>query len=105
MKRLLFAVALCAACNLVVYGQNPPARPAAPSADPYANNPDAGKQQFPLAAPAGSNTGQIKTPPAGAMNQGPVDPATWKYGPQNKPAADAKIWNPVKLKMMRGEKV
>jgi 2-keto-3-deoxy-L-rhamnonate aldolase RhmA len=34
-----------------------------------------------------------------------VDPATWKYGPQFRPPADAKIWNPVKLKMMRGEKV
>jgi 2-keto-3-deoxy-L-rhamnonate aldolase RhmA len=104
MKRLLFAVALCAAPGLVIFqvqGQNTPA----PVADPYANNPDAGKQKFPLAAPAGKDSGAIKTAPPGAVNQGPVDPATWKYGPQFRPPADAKIWNPVKLKMMRGEKV
>ncbi|MEO8126531.1 MAG: aldolase/citrate lyase family protein, partial [Bryobacteraceae bacterium] len=52
-----------------------------------------------------TNSGQVKTPPPGAVNQGPVDPATWKFGPQNRPPADAKIWNPVKLKLMRGEKV
>ncbi|MEP6537320.1 MAG: aldolase/citrate lyase family protein [Bryobacteraceae bacterium] len=108
MKHLLFAVALAAVSNLTVfpvYGQNTPARPAAAGADPYANNPDAGKLKFPLAAAAGTNSGQVKTPPPGAVNQGPVDPATWKFGPQNRPPADAKIWNPVKLKLMRGEKV
>lgn len=110
MKRLLFAVALSAAPGIVIFqvqGQNPPARgqAPAPSADPYASNPDAGKQRFPLAAPAGKDSGAINTPLPGAVNQGPVDPATWKYGPQFRPPADAKIWNPVKLKMMRGEKV
>lgn len=110
MKRLLFAVALSAAPGVVIFqvqGQNPPARgqAPAPSADPYANNPEAGKQRFPLAAPAGKDSGAINTPLPGAVNQGPVDPATWKYGPQFRPPADAKIWNPVKLKMMRGEKV
>lgn len=110
MKRLLFAVALSAVPGMVVFqvqGQNPPARgqAPAPTADPYANNPEAGKQRFPLAAPAGKDSGAIKTPLPGAVNQGPVDPATWKYGPQFRPPADAKIWNPVKLKMMRGEKV
>ncbi len=30
-----------------------------------------------------------------------VDPATWKYGPAFDPPANAKIWNPVKLKMMQ----
>ena len=108
MKRLFFAVALCAAPGLVisqVQGQNTPGQAPAPVADPYANNPDAGKQKFPLAAPAGKDSGAIRTAPPGAVNQGPVDPATWKYGPQFRPPADAKIWNPVKLKMMRGEKV
>ena len=43
--------------------------------------------------------------PAGAVNQGPFDPATWKYGPAFNPPAGAKIWNPVKLKLMQGGKV
>src|SRR3954469_11096595 len=77
----------------------------APTADPYANNPDAGKLAFPLAAPAGKDTGAITKALPGGVNQGVVDPATWKYGPAFDPPANAKIWNPVKLKMMRGEKV
>src|SRR5204863_68837 len=43
--------------------------------------------------------------PAGAVNQGPFDPATWKYGPAFNPPPNAKIWNPVKLKLMQGGKV
>jgi 2-keto-3-deoxy-L-rhamnonate aldolase RhmA len=87
MKRLLSAVALSAALGMIMFratGQN---------------------QQFPLAAPAGKDSGAIKTPLPGGVNQGPIDPTTWKYGPQFRPPADAKIWNPVKVKMMRGEKV
>ncbi len=34
-----------------------------------------------------------------------LDPAKWKYGPAFDAPADAKIWNPVMLKMMKGEKV
>lgn len=75
------------------------------TADPYANNPDAGKLQFPLAAPAGKDSGAITKAPANAVNQGMIDPATWKYGHAWDPPANAKIWNPVKLKMMRGEKI
>jgi 2-keto-3-deoxy-L-rhamnonate aldolase RhmA len=83
-----------------------PARPAqAPNADPYFNNPDAGKQQFPLAAPAGRDSGAKTTAPTGANNQGPFDPATWKYGPAFNPPTGAKVWNPVKLKLMQGGKV
>src|SRR5579859_7360705 len=59
---------------------------------------------FPLAAPAGKDSGQMATPPAGAVNQGPLDPAHWQYG-HNYDAPDAQIWNPVMLKMMRGEPV
>jgi 2-keto-3-deoxy-L-rhamnonate aldolase RhmA len=61
--------------------------------------------QFPLAAPAGKDSGEIAKPPAGAVNQGPLDPAKWKYGPAYDVPDGAKIWNPVMLKMMRGEKV
>src|SRR6266513_2178324 len=108
MKRLLFAVAVVTALGIATFtaqGQAPaqPARPA--SADPYANNPDAGKTQFPLAAPAGKDSNAKQTPPAGAQNSGPFDASTWKYGTAFAPPAGSKVWNPVKLKMMAGQKV
>ncbi len=59
----------------------------------------------PLAAPAGKDSGAINNGLPGGVNQGPFDPATWKYGQAFNPPAASKIWNPVKLKMMRGEKV
>ena len=84
---------------------NPGSADAAPSADPYANNAAPGATAFPLAAPAGKDSGARTTAPAGAVNQGPFDPATWKYGTAFDPPPGAKIWNPVKLKMMAGGKV
>ena len=39
--------------------QNEAIRPAPPNSDPYANNADAGTMQFPLAAPAGKDSGAI----------------------------------------------
>jgi 2-keto-3-deoxy-L-rhamnonate aldolase RhmA len=83
----------------------PPAQAPKANADPYANNPDAGKLRFPLAAPAGKDSGAIKTALPGAANVGPFDAAAWKYGPNFNPPAVSKIWNPVKLKMMQGGKV
>jgi len=80
-------------------------RQAAPNADPYANNPIAGTLKFPLAAPAGKDSGAINTAPAGAVNHGPINERTWKYGHDFDAPAGSKIWNPVKLKMMRGEKI
>lgn len=104
MKRMIIAGAFAASLGmLMLQGQNPPA--ARPNADPYANNPDAGKMNFPLAAPAGRDSGAISTAPAGSNNKAAIDPSTWQYGPQFQPPAGAKIWNPVKLKLMRGEKV
>ena len=101
MKRQLLTAALAVATGVIsLSAQTPP-----PTADPYANNADAGKLQFPLAAPAGKDTGAINTPLPGGVNKGPVDPATWKYGPTYDVAPGTKIWNPVKLKLMRGEKV
>ncbi|MGE3512237.1 MAG: HpcH/HpaI aldolase/citrate lyase family protein [Vicinamibacterales bacterium] len=91
--------------NLQAQNAQQPARPAQPNSDPYANNPDAGTQKFPLAAPAGKDSGQVRTPPQGAVNQGPFSPETWKFGPAFTPAGGTKIWNPVKLKMMQGGKV
>src|SRR5262245_59140432 len=81
-----------------------PGQPA-PNADPYANNAAPGATTFPLAAPAGKDSNAKSTAPAGAVNQGPFDPAKWKYGPAFDPPAGAKIWNPVKLKLMQGGKV
>ncbi len=54
MKRFLIAAAFSVA--LLQAQNNPPAaQTPKPNADPYANNPDAGKLQFPLAAPAGKD--------------------------------------------------
>ena len=101
MNRLLIVVTLS-----VALGQTPPAaQPAKPNADPYANNPDAGKLSFPLAAPAGKDSGAIRTALPGGVNQGPFNADAWKYGPNVNPPANSKIWNPVKLKMMQGGKV
>src|ERR1700680_3719517 len=78
---------------------------AAPPADPYASNPDAGTMKFPLAAPAGKDSGAITHALPGGVNQGNIDEKTWKYGHTFDAPPNSKIWNPVKLKMMRGEKV
>src|SRR5579863_2235926 len=78
MNRRYPVLALTAALGLVVLqaqGQAP-----RPNADPYANNADPGKTQFPLAAPAGKDSGAITNAPPGAANQGMLDPAKWKYG-------------------------
>ena len=71
----LIAVALHAQTQ-----QPPPPKPA-PTADPYANNPNAGASKFPLAAPAGRDSGATNSAPPDAVNKGAFDPATWKYGP------------------------
>ena len=73
MKHTVVASALAAALALVVVSaqtqapRNPPAQQR-PTADPYANNPDAGQQQFPLAAPAGKDSGAKMTAPPGAVS-------------------------------------
>ena len=76
-----------------------------PAVDPDANNGDSGAMKFPLAAPAGKDSGAVNNAPPGSVNQGTIDEKTWKYGHRFDPPPNAKIWNPVKLKMMRGEKV
>jgi len=104
--------AALAAGALTLNAQNPAPRPApaapppqTPSADPYAANPNAGTTKFPLAAAAGTDSGARTTAPAGAVNQGAFDPATWKYGPAFAPPAGAKVWNPARLKLAQGGKV
>jgi 2-keto-3-deoxy-L-rhamnonate aldolase RhmA len=110
MKKGFLAIGMFAALMLVdaraqtTQPQQPPPKPA-PTADPYANNPNPGAAKFPLAAPAGKDSGAIKTPPPGAANAGAFDPATWKYGPAFDAPAGSKIWNPAKLKLQQGGKV
>src|SRR5688500_20128914 len=102
---MLLAVALCAALGMVTFNAQAPAGGQKPaSADPYANNPEAGKTKFPLAAPAGKDSGAKDKPLAGSANTGAVDPATWKYGPApafRAPHA-AKLSNPGHLKWQQG---
>src|SRR5450631_2626268 len=106
MVRFRVSAALTAAPLLLIgliaipaQAQNP-----FPTAAPQLKTPVASGTKFPLAAPAGKDSGQMTTPPAGAVNQGPLDPAHWKYGPAYD-TPDGGIWNPVMIKMMKGETV
>jgi 2-keto-3-deoxy-L-rhamnonate aldolase RhmA len=100
-----FGVAATLAAQSQTASPQTPAPQAPATADPYANNPNAGAGKFPLAAPAGKDSGAQTTPLPGSVNQGPFDPAKWKYGPAFDPPAGSKIWNPVKLKLQQGGKV
>ena len=60
---------------------------------------------FPLAAKAGVDSHADKTAPPGAVNQGAFNMKTWKFGTAFEAPANTPIWNPVKWKMMRGEKI
>src|SRR5215831_13280566 len=101
MKRLYLLVAVSTALAIAAFGfqaQNRPPQQPTPNADPYANNAAPGATQFPLAAPAGKDSNARQTAPQGAVNQGPFDAATWKYGPAFNAPEGSKIWNPVKIK-------
>lgn len=106
MKQGVYIAVLAAAFGLaaLVLSAQDPQRPA-PTADPYAHNAAAGSTAFPLAAPAGTDSRAREAAPAGAVNQGPFSPGTWKYGSAFAAPPASKIWNPVKLKMMQGGKV
>lgn len=113
MKKLCLGLTVFTVASAVLLAQaapqpTPQARPQGQqpaSADPYANNPNPGQSTFPLAAPAGRDSGARQAAPAGAENQGAFDPATWKYGSAFNAPAGSKIWNPVKLKLQQGGKV
>jgi len=112
MRRLFLLATFAAALAIAAFGfqaQNRPAGqqppPNAPNADPYANNAAPGATTFPLAAPAGKDSNAREVAPPGAVNQGPFDVKTWKYGPAFNAPENSKIWNPAKLKMMQGAKV
>ena len=109
MRYILSLFLACVVLAVMVAAQSPGGGQPQPKPqqgiDPYATNPDAGAAKFPLAAPAGSDSNARTTPPAGSVNQGPFDPATWKYGPAVNPPAGSRVWNPVRLKMTQGGKV
>ena len=104
MNRAFIFLALFAMLGLGLHAQQQGGQAPA-TADPYANNADAGASKFPLAAPAGKDSGAINHSLPGGVNQGNIDEKTWKYGHTFDAPPNSKIWNPVKLKMMRGEKV
>jgi len=60
---------------------------------------------FPLAAKEGVDSHADKVAPRGATNQGAFNMKTWKYGHAFDALPNTPIWNPVKEKMMRGEKI
>lgn len=99
-RNLLVVACFSLVTQSLLAQQTPP-----PTADPYANNANPGALQFPLAAPAGTNSGARENSPANATNTGPFDAASWTYGNVFTPTADAAIWNPVKAKMLAGGKV
>ena len=106
MRRLVVTAAAClalASVTLSTRAQDP--QKPVPTADPYATNAAPGTTQFPLAAPAGKDSGAKQSAPAGAVNQGAFDPATWKYGTAFAAPPGSKIWNPAKLKLMQGGKL
>src|ERR1035438_2381885 len=81
------------------------ARGQSSNSDPYASNPTPGQANLSQAAPAGKDSGEREKAPAGAVNQGPYDAKAWKYGPAYDVKGDVPIWNPVMIKMIKGEKV
>src|SRR5499427_1625519 len=58
-----------------------------------------------MAAPAGVDSKARQVAPANAINQGPFDMNTWKYGNAFTLPPGTKIWNPAKIKLMSGGKL
>src|SRR5256886_12793488 len=105
MKRTLFMAALAAsiavAAGIVSRAQQqPPREQRSATEDAVATG-----GNFPLAAKAGQDSNAKAVAPAGAVNQGPFDMTKWKYGTAWNEPQGSKIWNPVKLKLMAGQKV
>jgi 2-keto-3-deoxy-L-rhamnonate aldolase RhmA len=111
MKSFLAALALAASVAgiaLVTAGAQAPAQPPAPQPPPPqqpAPSAVPGASRFPLAAPAGVDSGALTTPPPFATNTGPFDPATWRFGEAFAVPAGVTVWNPVRAKLQQGGKV
>ena len=91
MRQLLFVGIVCATVGMAAVGEQTQQTPPPSSADPYLNNAAAGATSFPLAAPAGKDSHARTDAPAGAVNQGPFAPGTWKYGPAFTPPPMATV--------------
>jgi 2-keto-3-deoxy-L-rhamnonate aldolase RhmA len=100
MKRMLFSAALVTAVGFGALNYLSGAAFGQANEDNVAAG---GK--FPMAAKAGVDSHAIDHAPPGAVNQGAYDMTKWKYGHAWDAPSGAKIWNPVKLKMMQGGKV
>ena len=99
MKKQVLAAAIAACVAMTALAAQQREQPSA-TEDAVASG-----GNFPLAAKAGQDSNAKNVAPPGAVNQGPFDMDKWKYGTAwNGPAA-GKIWNPVKLKLMAGQKV
>jgi 2-keto-3-deoxy-L-rhamnonate aldolase RhmA len=97
---------MCAAGAFVALGLADASGQQAPAPTPTsAAAPAAKPPSFPFAAPAGKDSNARNVAPAGALNKGAFDPKTWKNGGAFAAPAGTKVWNPVKLKMQRGETV
>jgi 2-keto-3-deoxy-L-rhamnonate aldolase RhmA len=103
MNRCLMSMLAAVALGSSTASAETPAPSAIPTPTPTPT--PAPAPTFPLAATPGKDSNARKTALPGAVNKGPFNPATWKYGGAWGPPADSKIWNPVKLKMQRGDKV
>jgi 2-keto-3-deoxy-L-rhamnonate aldolase RhmA len=101
MKKAVLIATLAAVLAVVAVRAQQPAREQ-PSATEDAV---ATGGNFPLAAKAGQDSNAKNVAPDGAVNQGSFDKAKWKYGTAWNAPENSKIWNPVKLKMMTGQKV
>ena len=86
MKHLRFYAALFVLLGVVTFGaqqqtpQQPPPQQPPPTADPYANNANAGTLQFPLAAPAGRDSNARNVAPALVQVLGGGGPAGGRAG-------------------------
>src|ERR1051325_3788259 len=102
MKKTMIATMLAAAVAFAAVAAQQPQRPEQARA---AEDAVAAGGNFPLAAKAGQDSNAKNVAPPRATNQGAFDMATWKYGTAWNAPAGGKIWNPVKLKLMAGQKV
>src|SRR5260221_8492018 len=60
---------------------------------------------FPLAAPAGRDSNARAVSPPGAVNQGPYNMSTWKYGSAFNAPAGTKNRNPPNIQLMQSGKL
>ena len=101
MKRLMVSAAVAAVVGLGAVALGTVAAFSQATEDDVA----AAQAKYPLAAKAGQDSHAFDQAPAGAVNTGKFDDKSWKFGHAWDSPPGAKIWNPVKLKMMKGDKV